>query len=263
MQQPSHASYVAVKNGQRRLFNTSSMKEFEIYLWDYQRIFIGDVPGAFYIEVIIRAILTYIILIASMRLMGRRMASQLSRIEMAAMVSLAAAIGVPLQSPDRGILPALVIAIIVVGIERAISYYASKNEKFEDVTQDDLDTLVKDSVLQLDKMQRTRITKDRLCAHLRSEQVTHLGAVERLYMEADGSFTLIKSPDPKPGLNILPAWDEDFVNELKFTNVVVCNNCGNGKQESDNTCTNCGNEEWDNAVIDQVNVNKALEVPRL
>ncbi|HEY0055474.1 MAG TPA: YetF domain-containing protein [Pedobacter sp.] len=235
------------------------MKEFQIYLWDFQRIFIGEVPGVFYIEIIIRSVLIYIILIASMRLMGRRMASQLSRIEMAAMVSLAAAIGVPLQSPDRGILPALVIALMVVGIERGVSYFASKNEKFEEVTQDDLDTLVQDSVLQLDRMQKTRITKDRLCAHLRSEQVTHLGTVERLYMEADGSFTLIKNPEPKPGLNILPAWDEDFVNEMKFTNVMVCKNCGNEKQQSDNMCTNCATEEWDNAVIDSVKENKKQE----
>jgi uncharacterized membrane protein YcaP (DUF421 family) len=238
------------------------MKEFEIYLWDFKRIFIGEVPGAFYIELIIRSILIYILLIASMRLMGRRMASQLSRIEMAAMVSLAAAIGVPLQSPDRGILPAVVIAIIVVGIERVISYVTSKNEKLEEVTQDDLDTLVEDSVLQLERMERTRITKDRLCAHLRSEQVTHLGAVERLYLEADGSFTLIRNPEPKPGLNIIPAWDEDFVNELKFTNVMVCKNCGNEKQEADNACMNCANEEWDSAVIDNVNQNKEPEFAR-
>ena len=238
------------------------MKEFEIYLWDFKRIFIGEVPGAFYIELIIRSILIYILLIASMRLMGRRMASQLSRIEMAAMVSLAAAIGVPLQSPDRGILPAVVIAIIVVGIERVISYVTSKNEKLEEVTQDDLDTLVEDSVLQLKRMERTRITKDRLCAHLRSEQVTHLGAVERLYLEADGSFTLIRNPEPKPGLNIIPAWDEDFVNELKFTNVMVCKNCGNEKQETENACINCANEEWDSAVIDNVNQNKEPEFAR-
>lgn len=226
------------------------MEPFEIYLSDYQRIFIGEVPGSFYIEIIIRAVLIYIILIASMRLMGRRMASQLSRIEMAAMVSLAAAIGVPLQSADRGILPALVIAIVVVSVERGISYFASRNEKFEQITQDDLDTLVKDSVLQLEPMKKTRITKDRLCAHLRSEQVTHLGAVERLYMEADGSFTLIKNAEPKPGLNILPAWDEEFIKELNRTELLVCKNCGNQKPETDSTCSNCANEEWDNAVID-------------
>ena len=237
------------------------MEKFEIRLGDLSRMFIGEAPGAFYIEIIIRTILIYIILIAAMRIMGRRMASQLSRIEMAAMVSLAAAIGVPLQAPDRGLLPALVIAIVVVSIERAISYFAAKNEKFEEVTQDDLDMLVEDGVLKIERMQRTRITKDRACAHLRSEKITHLGCVQRLYIEANGSFTLVKNPDPQPGLNIIPAWDKDFVNELKVTDVIVCKNCGKRREEQDvnDTCSNCTSNEWDNAVIENVTENKEAE----
>ena len=228
------------------------MKKYQIHLEDWQRILIGDVPGAFYIEVIIRAILIYIILIASMRIMGRRMASQLSRIEMAAMVSLAAAIGVPLQAPDRGLLPAIIIAVIVVSTERAISYFASKNEKFEEVTQDDIDVLVEDSVLKVDRMKRTRITKDRLCAHLRSKGLTHLGAVKRLYLEANGKFSLVTNDDPKPGLNILPQWDVDFVKELVVTNVEVCSNCGKRRLDVDTEekCSNCGESSWDKAVED-------------
>ena len=230
------------------------MKKHEIHLSDLQRILIGEVPGMFYIEVIIRAIVFYLILIGAMRLMGRRMASQLSRIEMAAMVSLAAAIGVPLQSPDRGILPAVVIALVVVSIERIISYFATKNEKFEARTQDQLDVLVEDSVLKLKEMQRTRITKDRLCAHLRAEGLTHLGSVQRLYLEANGSFTLIRAPEAKPGLNILPAWDDEFIQELERTDVLVCAMCGKeqGTEDIKGTCFNCSSTEWDQAVTDNV-----------
>ena len=197
-----------------------------------------------------------------MRLMGRRMASQLSRIEMAAMVTLAAAIGVPLQAPDRGILPAIVIALVVITIERGISYFATKNEKFEEKTQDDLDILMEDGVLKLSEMQRTRITRDRLCAHLRSEGLTHMGGVQRLYLEANGTFTLIHSPEAKPGLNILPAWDEDFIKELKVTNVLVCNVCGKEKHEGDHNsiCAYCQNDKWENAVIDKVKPAKEYQM---
>ena len=234
------------------------MKKYQIHLEDWTRIFVGDVPAAFYIELIIRAVLIYIILIASMRIMGRRMASQLSRIEMAAMVSLAAAIGVPLQAPDRGLLPSIVIAIVVVSIERFISYFASRNQKFEQVSQDELDVLVEDSVLKMDRMKRTRITKDRLCAHLRASGLTNLGGVKRLYLEANGAFSLVKDSDPKPGLNILPAWDIDFVSELKVTDMIVCSNCGKEKndKDSDNRCSNCASTDWEKAVTDSVNEKK-------
>jgi uncharacterized membrane protein YcaP (DUF421 family) len=156
----------------------------------------------------------------------------------------------------------VVIAFVVVAIERIISYFATRNERFEARTQDHLDVLVEDSVLRLKEMKRTRITKDRLCAHLRAEGLTHLGGVQRLYLEANGSFTLIRAPEAKPGLNILPAWDEDFIQELDRTDVLVCALCGKeqGAEDIKGTCFNCNSTEWDHAVTDNVHEGKEREM---
>jgi len=95
------------------------MKPEEIKFGDWMRVFVGEVPASFYLEIIIRMAVVYALLIVSMRLLGKRMASQLTRNELAAMVSLAAAIGVPILAPDRGILPAIIIAIVVIAVTRA------------------------------------------------------------------------------------------------------------------------------------------------
>ncbi|WP_256009153.1 DUF421 domain-containing protein [Desertivirga xinjiangensis] len=230
------------------------MKKYLIHLEDWQRIVFGEAPPTFFFEILIRTLIIIAILLVSMRLMGRRMASQLSRIEMAAMVSLAGAIGVPIQVPDRGILPAVVIAIVVVSVERLISYFASRNQKFEQVTQDDVDILLEDSVLKMDAMQRTRITRDRLFAQLRSEGIKHLGSVSRVYMEANGFFSVVRREDVreevKPGVCILPPWDEEFVRELKVADFTVCMVCGK-PEEHGSKCPNCGGEEFEKAVIEE------------
>jgi uncharacterized membrane protein YcaP (DUF421 family) len=230
------------------------MKEYQIHINDLQRIFIGEANVDFYIEVIIRSIVIYLLLIVSMRLLGQRMASQLSRIEMAAMVSLAAAIGVPLQTPERGLLPAVIIAIVVVCVARIISYYSSRNQKFEELSQDDLDILVENSVLNIPLMKKTRITRERLFAQLRSEGITNLGAVRRLYFEANGTFSLIKNTHPKPGLCILPDWDSDFIEELEMREELFCLNCGNQKNpgREEEECPKCGDSVWKNGVYDKV-----------
>ena len=57
----------------------------------------------------------YFVLIGALRLMGRRMASSMTRNELAAPVSLAAAVGPAMEAPDRGILAPVAIATIVVG----------------------------------------------------------------------------------------------------------------------------------------------------
>ena len=87
-------------------------------------------------------------------------------------------------------------------------------------------------------------------AQLRSKSVKHLGMVKRLYLEASGSFTLIREEKGKPGLNILPELDVNFHHRLKrSTDVEVCKKCGSTKSRNDpGLCGNCGNNTWEKAV---------------
>jgi uncharacterized membrane protein YcaP (DUF421 family) len=96
------------------------------------------------VEIILRIVVVDGILMVSMRLLGKKMAAQFTRNETAAMVSLAAAIGVPILSPDRAILPPIVIAIVVVTLSRAAAWFSAKNQKVETLIQGSIDTLVKD-----------------------------------------------------------------------------------------------------------------------
>src|SRR5690554_4671633 len=84
---------------------TIVMKSFEIHLNDLSRIIFGEVPPTFFLEIILRTFIVYLVLMVSMRLMGKRISSELQRNELAALVTLAAAIGVPMHEPTRGLLP--------------------------------------------------------------------------------------------------------------------------------------------------------------
>ncbi|MGV3556883.1 DUF421 domain-containing protein [Larkinella arboricola] len=228
------------------------MEKEAIHLSDWMRILVGEVPVSFYLEILLRATAVYLILVGSMRLMGRRMASQLSRNEMAAMISLAAAIGVPILDASRGLLPAVIIALVVVFIQRLMSYWAAKNENFEGISQGIAATLVENSVMHLKNMQSSRVARELLFAQLRSEGLTHLGMIKRLYMEANGSFTLIKQPEPQPGLSILPEWDTEFIRQQSpQSDRYVCYHCGNpqpaGTQDA-GKCPNCEEENWVQAI---------------
>ena len=187
-----------------------------------------------------------------MRLLGKRMSSQLGRNDLAAMVTLAAAIGVPLQAPDRGLLPAIVIALVVVYMGRFIAAKAFKNQAFEKFSQDNLDMLVVDSIMDLGTMKKVRISRERLVAQLRSNGIKQLGEVKRLYIEANGSFTLIPEEHPNPGLSIIPRWDDDFNQRFKkHEDIMVCQTCGIVQKKPFDpkmTCPNCKDCAWTNAV---------------
>jgi uncharacterized membrane protein YcaP (DUF421 family) len=229
------------------------MKEYEITITDIQRILFGQVTGYFFLEAIFRILVIYLLLVVSMRLMGKRLSSQLSRNEMAAISSLAAAIGIPLMNPDRGILPAVIIAIIIIIFQVLVARRAAANRKFESLTQDRLEVLAEDGKMNPEVMLHTRISRERIFAQLRSANITHLGMVNRLYFEASGSFTVLQAAEAKPGLSVLPEWDKELANDLLSpVTTEVCYHCGeqDGEKSGDGKkiCKHCGHTEWVAAV---------------
>jgi uncharacterized membrane protein YcaP (DUF421 family) len=230
------------------------MQPQPINITDWHRIVFGEVPASFYLELVIRAAIIFTLLMFSMRFMGKRMSGLLSRNELVAMVSLAAAIGIPLTSPDRGVLPAFIIAFIVVFIARWISGKALHNKDFERFALGKMDVLVNDAIIDLTTMKKVRVSRERLVAQLRSTGIKQLGDVKRLYMEANGTFTLIKNEESKPGLTLLPHWDQDFNDRFTFhDDIMVCERCGNtikSPVKPGTKCPNCNAESFVRAVTE-------------
>jgi uncharacterized membrane protein YcaP (DUF421 family) len=225
----------------------------EYKLNDLHRILIGDVPAVFFIEVIIRTILIYFILILAIRLMGKRMALQLNVTEMTAMVALAAAIGVPIQAPDRGILPAAVIAVVVVVCERVITRIIMRNKQNETRFQGDMNVLVEDSTLNYSCIKQVNMSRSLVLQQLRGSGIDHLGKVKRLYMETSGAFSIVEQKDVKPGLSVIPENDDNYWSEEnRQKDVCVCSNCGLRREtpaKNDQDCDNCGENNWEAAVL--------------
>jgi len=217
------------------------MKPWEIHINDWARILFGNVPAEFFIELVIRASFVYVLVIVCIRLMGKRMASQLSRNELVAISALAASIGIPIQSPERGLLPAVVVALLVVAGQRMISRRAAHSERFERRTQGDLSMLVNECCIQPKILEKSRVSRTEVLARLRAMKVMHLGEVKRLYFKAAGDFTLIRQEHPAPGLSVLPVEDPDLLAEQTYhAERPVCSFCGTGQKSPGVSCNNCG-----------------------
>jgi uncharacterized membrane protein YcaP (DUF421 family) len=219
---------------------------------DWRRIFIGEVPGEFYFEIVIRLAVVYMILVFSMRMMGKRMATQLTRTEYAALVSLAAATGMNALTPERGLLPSVVIAIVLIFVQRLLARQASLHNRFEKLLMGKIDVLVEDGKLNLNIMKETRITREKLFAELRGSNIKQLGEVQRFYFESGGDFSLLKAKETKAGLSVIPNWDHIMRDRQKpESDCCVCKNCGNTKQvpkEQKMVCDRCGSDDSEYAV---------------
>jgi uncharacterized membrane protein YcaP (DUF421 family) len=163
-------------------------------------LLVGQVPWSFLAEILVRGVVIYVTLVAIIRLMGKRVAGQLSITELAVIATLGAAVGVPMQAPERGILPAVIILVIALTFQRGTSFWAFKNARIELLTQGNLVCLVRDGRLLLDQMARVVISRERLFAVLRGQRVEQLGEVRRVYLEGGGLWSVYTMPESQPGL---------------------------------------------------------------
>ena len=111
-----------------------------------------------------------------------------------------------------------------------------------------------DGRLEMDKMKKTRVPRERLMTEFRTREVYNLGKVQRAYLEANGAFTvfLFEEDNERDGLCILPDWDKDYHKDLKVVpGSFCCGSCGNivkSEKEPDDDCDHCGFNQWHPAI---------------
>lgn len=223
------------------------MKSEDIDILDLYRILHGEIPLRFYLELVLRSVFVFIVLTFGMKYLGKRVSSQITRSELAATATLAAATGLVILAPERGLLPPLIIVGIVMVIQRFVHHMSRHSSRFARATEGHLALLVCNGEMMLDAMENTRITRHELFGRLRGSGVTQLGEVSRFYLEADGDFTLLKEPKPVPGLSVFPEWDKDILAEQTRSTEQVCSHCGT-KRKVDDRCARCGDDHWQPAV---------------
>lgn len=221
-------------------------------LGDWDRILRGESSWWFVPEAVFRLCVLYVILIVSLRLMGRRMSSGLSRNELLALTSLAAAIGPAMQNPSQGLLPPLIVAVWVVALQRALTLGTFHSHRFENLNDGVVTTLVSDGQIDLHALHQCSLPIDRLRGQLRGEGLLNLGQVERLFFEPGGSFSTVRRTEEQPGLSLVPEWDNElFARQQQVPDRRACTVCGatvSADAQSD-PCPKCGaRDRWAPAV---------------
>jgi uncharacterized membrane protein YcaP (DUF421 family) len=217
-------------------------------LSDWERILFGKAPVEFVAEVFFRTIIIYLLLLVIVKLLGKRMSGRLTITEWAIMLTLGSLISLPMQAPERGILNGICLLILMFIFHRIQAIWTFHNRKAEQMILGKMVMLVKDGILQVEELDRQRLSREQLFAMLRGQKVYQLGTIRRLYQEATGDFSLYRSKNPSPGLSVLPQDPQARQLQEASKDLSACVHCGNTSHAPVTVCKVCGNNNWEQAV---------------
>ncbi|MDB4954202.1 MAG: hypothetical protein JWO36_1771 [Myxococcales bacterium] len=229
------------------------MPAHQIEPFDVRRLLFGEAPVVFLLEVVVRAVLIYVVLLTATRLMGRRITAQLSVLELTVLVTLAAAIGVPLQAPDRGLIPGALILAIAVIYMRTLFFLSFKRERASILLEGATGIVVRDGLMELRELKLATLSHERLYHLLRQHRVVHLGQIKRAYLEANGGVNAYPDEPPRPGLCVLPESDRlMFEQQFAASGQFACSHCGrvvDSRDKPEAQCPRCDACTWRPAVV--------------
>ncbi len=146
----------------------------------------------------LRAIILYLLLIASVRLMGKRQVGELEPSEFVVAILIADLASVPMQDTGIALLSGVVPILTVLAIELVLSVLAMRWQKFRSLLGGDPVMLMADGKILPRSLAKTRITVDELLQHLREKGIVDLSTVQYAILEVDGQISTIVHPKHQP-----------------------------------------------------------------
>ena len=197
------------------------------FVAELHRIFLGDHSPWFLLEVVFRTLFTFIYTLVLVRWMGKRGMGQLSPFELAIIIALGSAVGDPMIYDDVPLVNSMLAIAVIIGLQQLLGILTVKHSAVEAFVESRTEMLVEKGLINLEQLERERLSTNELFEMLRVEGVAHLGQVRQAFIEPSGHVSVIRSYPPRPGLSVMPSHcGEHLYHETLDEEWSCCTRCG-------------------------------------
>lgn len=192
----------------------------------------------------IRTILLYIVIVAAVRLMGKRQISEMQTSELVVTLLMANLASVPMQDTGQPLVSGLIPIAVLVMCELAVSGLMVKSFRFRHIVSGRPVIVIRDGMVQQKEMRRLRMTTEDLSEQLRQKNVFSVQDIAYAIVETNGKMSVLKKPEqeqPTAGMLGLSAPDRGIEAVVVSDGVV-----------SDDSLGLCGKDRpWMNSVLEK------------
>ena len=192
----------------------------------------------------IRTVLLYIVLIAVVRLMGKRQIGQMEPSEFVVTMLIANLMSIPMQDGGIPLYSGVMPVLIVLGMELLLSGLSMKSTKIRKWLCGKPVILIENGRMLQNNLRRTGVTLDELTSHLREKDILDLRSVQYAILETNGNLSVFPYPKEKPA----SARDAGILVRQQFLPVTII---ADGKLLRENMALAKKDESWVEQVLAQ------------
>lgn len=145
-----------------------------------------------------RTIILYLVLIAVIRLMGKRQIGEMEPAEFVVTMLIADLASIPMQDGAIPLLSGLVPILTVLGMELVLSWLTLRSVAFRRLLCGKPVVLIDNGKLLQDNLRMTRVSLDELTGHLREKDVLDISQVQYAILETNGNLSVFPYPKHVP-----------------------------------------------------------------
>ncbi len=172
--------------------------ESDIHPFDWQRLFLGEAPLGYFLEVVARIGLIFLILLLVLRMLGKRGQNNLSPMQQMLMIALGSAAGDAMLYPTVALGYAALVLIGVTAITLGLENISKRVRWARDYLETRPTVLVHKGVVDDDALFRERTTRRELHAALRVQGARDISQVEVAVLEVSGEISVILNDERPP-----------------------------------------------------------------
>ena len=145
-----------------------------------------------------RTVIFYVLLMLSLRLMGKRQIGQMEPSEFVVSMMLANLATIPMENSDISVLEGVLPIATLLALELGMSFVIMKSVVMRKYLCGKPVILIDNGKILMDSLRRNRVTLDELTGHLRQKDVLDIRSVQFAILETDGSLSVFPFPKEKP-----------------------------------------------------------------
>ena len=142
----------------------------------------------------LRTVVLYLVLIAVIRMMGKRQIGQMEPSEFVVTMLVANLASIPMQDEGVPLHSGLVPILTVLGLELLLSAFSLASVKFRRLLCGKPVILIENGQVLQQNLRKTRITMDELSGHLREKDVLEIQKVQYAILETNGNLSVFPFP---------------------------------------------------------------------